>query len=184
MNKREFDYIMQNGESYLVEFKERVNSSLAREMTVFANASGGKIFLGVTDGGKSVGIDITNKFRSRIQDMANNCQPSVSVVLKKYHNILIIDIPEGKDKPYQCSEGFFIRMGSNAQKMDRDRIVEFLQAEGKVRFEEQVHKRFSFKTDYSPAKLSGYLKLAGITQNLDDPSILSNLGLQRKLTIH
>jgi len=40
MNKREFDYILQNGESYLVEFKEKVNSSLAREMTAFANASG------------------------------------------------------------------------------------------------------------------------------------------------
>ena len=38
MNKLEFDYILQNGESYLVEFKERVNSSLAREMTAFANA--------------------------------------------------------------------------------------------------------------------------------------------------
>jgi len=136
MNKREFDYILQNGESYLVEFKERVNSSLVREMTAFANASGGRIFLGVTDSGKAVGIEITNKLRSRIQDMANNCQPPVTVVLKKYHNILIIDIPEGKDKPFQCSEGFFIRMGSNAQKMDRDRIVEFLQAEGKVRFEE------------------------------------------------
>ena len=180
MNKREFDYILQNGESYLVEFKERVNSSFVREMTAFANASGGRIFLGVTDSGKAVGIEITNKLRSRIQDMANNCQPPVTVVLKKYHNILIIDIPEGKDKPFQCSEGFFIRMGSNAQKMDRDRIVEFLQAEGKVRFEEQVHKKFSFKTDYSPAKLAGYLKLAGITQNLDDPSILSNLGVAEK----
>jgi len=38
MNKLEFDYILQNGESYLVEFKERVNSSLVREMIAFANA--------------------------------------------------------------------------------------------------------------------------------------------------
>jgi len=38
MNKLEFDYILQNGESYLVEFKERVNNFLAREMTAFANA--------------------------------------------------------------------------------------------------------------------------------------------------
>ncbi len=55
MNKREFDYILQNGESYLVEFKERVNSSLSREMTAFANASGGRIFIGVTDSGKARG---------------------------------------------------------------------------------------------------------------------------------
>ena len=144
MNKLEFDYILQNGESYLVEFKERVNSSLVREMIAFANASGGRIFLGVTDNGKARGIEITNKLRSRIQDFANNCQPSVPVDLKEYKNILIIGIPEGKDKPYQCSEGFFIRMGSNAQKMDRDRIIEFIQTEGKVRFEEQIHKKFNF----------------------------------------
>ncbi len=181
MNKNEFDYILQNGESYLVEFKERANSSLAREITAFANASGGRIFVGVTDNGQAVGIEISNKLRSRIQDIANNCQPPVTIDLKGYDNILTIEIPEGKDKPYQCADGFFIRMGSNAQKMDRDRIVEFLQAEGKVRFEEQVHKKFSFEKDYSPAKLEGYLKLAGITQNLDDQTILANLGVAEKI---
>lgn len=60
MNKREFEYILQNGESYLIEFKERVNNSLAREMTAFANASGGRIFLGVTDKGGTRGVEITN----------------------------------------------------------------------------------------------------------------------------
>ncbi|MGD9160493.1 MAG: putative DNA binding domain-containing protein, partial [Desulfobacteraceae bacterium] len=181
MKKKEFEYILQNGESYLVEFKERVNSSLSREITAFANASGGRIFLGVSDDGKAIGIDITNRLRSQIQDIANSCQPSINVNLKKYSSsILIIDVPEGKDKPYQCSEGFFIRMGSNAQKMHRDRIVEFLQSEGKIKFEEQVHKKFDFEKDYSPAKLEGYLKLAGITQNLDDESILVNLGVVEK----
>ncbi len=84
MNKREFEYILQNGESYLVEFKERINSSLAREITAFANASGGRIFLGVSDTGEARGIEVTNQLRSRIQDMANNCQPPVAIDLKIY----------------------------------------------------------------------------------------------------
>jgi predicted HTH transcriptional regulator len=45
MTSKELDYIIQEGEGYLVEFKERVNASLAREITAFANASGGRIFL-------------------------------------------------------------------------------------------------------------------------------------------
>ena len=49
MNVKELDYILQEGESYFVEFKERVNKSLARELTAFANASGGRIFLGIDD---------------------------------------------------------------------------------------------------------------------------------------
>ena len=181
LSEKEFDYILQNGESYLVEFKERINSSLSREITAFANASGGKIFVGVTDSGVAKGIEITNKQRSRIQDIANNCQPPVYIKLEEFKNILIVVIPEGKDKPYQCAEGFFIRMGANAQKMNRNQIVEFLQAEGQLRFEEQFHKKFSFERDYSPVKLEKYLKFAGITQSLDDESILINLGVAEKI---
>lgn len=33
LSREEFDYILKNGESYLVEFKETVNKSLSREMT-------------------------------------------------------------------------------------------------------------------------------------------------------
>ncbi len=35
MNAKELNYILQEGESYLVEFKERANKSLARELTAF-----------------------------------------------------------------------------------------------------------------------------------------------------
>jgi ATP-dependent DNA helicase RecG len=170
-SEKEFDYILQNGESYLVEFKERLNNSLSREITAFANASGGKIYLGITDKGKHIGIDITNKLRSQIQDIATNCQPPAYIYLEEYENILIIVIPEGKDKPYQCSEGIFIRMGANAQKMNRNQIIDFLQSEGQLRFEEQLHKKYDIKKNYSPVKLKVYLNLAGITATLDDESI-------------
>lgn len=72
-------------------------------------------------------------------------------------------------------------MGANAQKMNRDQIVEFLQNEGQIRFEEQVHRKFNFKRDYSPIKLKAYLNLAGITATLDDKSILINLGVAEKV---
>jgi predicted HTH transcriptional regulator len=71
MNREELDYIIQEGESYLVEFKERVNASLAREITAFANASGGRIFVGITDKGAITGVAVSNKIRSQIQDIAN-----------------------------------------------------------------------------------------------------------------
>ncbi|MEA2103858.1 MAG: ATP-binding protein, partial [Candidatus Cloacimonadota bacterium] len=181
LNDKEFDYILQTGESYLVEFKEKINNSLSREITAFANASGGRIFIGITDSGEPKGIEITNKLRSQIQDIANNCQPVVQIKLEEFNNILTIIIPEGKEKPYQCSDGFYVRMGANAQKMKRDQIIEFLQFEGQLSFEEQFHKKFDFERDYSPNKLSGFLKFAGITQNLDDETILINLGVAEKI---
>jgi hypothetical protein len=58
LRKGEFNLILKNGESYHVEFKAGFNKSFAREVTAFANASGGRIFLGVTDTGKPIGITI------------------------------------------------------------------------------------------------------------------------------
>jgi predicted HTH transcriptional regulator len=50
------------GEGQFIEFKEKPNKSLAREMVAFANASGGMIYLGITDSGKIKGIK-TGKIR-------------------------------------------------------------------------------------------------------------------------
>ena len=58
--------------------------------------------------------------------------------------------------PYQCSDGFFIRMGANSQKMGRDQLVDFLQAEGVLRFEEQYHPRFNFEKHYNPERLNAF----------------------------
>lgn len=181
MNAKELKYILQEGESYLVEFKERVNKSLARELTAFANASGGRIFLGVNNQGNVKGIKNTNTLRSQIQDIAFNCQPSITVHITSFQNVVIVSVPEGKDKPYQCSDGFFIRMGANSQKMGRDQLVDFLQAEGILRFEEQYHSRFDFAKHYNPERLNAFLRLAGISKELDDEPILENLGVADRL---
>jgi len=177
MTKLELEYILQEGESYLVEFKEKVKSSLSRELTAFSNASGGRIFIGVDDYGKIKGISNSNKIKSQIQDIANNCQPSIEITINDFQNILIVQIPEGKEKPYQCADGFFIRMGANSQKMNRNQIIEFLQAEGQIRFEDQLHPKFDFDKHYDSSKLKIFLQMAGITQNLDDSIILENLGV-------
>lgn len=68
MTNKELDYIIQEGEGYLIEFKERVSASLAREITTLANASGGRIFIGISDKGAITGITADNKTRSQIQD--------------------------------------------------------------------------------------------------------------------
>lgn len=181
MTSKELDYIIQEGEGYLVEFKERVNASLAREITAFANASGGRIFIGIADDGSIVGVKADNKIRSQIQDIANNCQPPVLVSIEFVENVAIVHVPEGKDKPYQCSDGFFSRMGPNSQKMTRDEIVDFLQAEGKLRFEEQFHKTFDFARHYDPLRLNAFLKIAGISREVDDEVILENLGVAEEI---
>jgi len=90
-----------------------------KEIVAFANSDGGRIFLGMDDKGKIKGINITNKLKSQIQDIARNCDPSIKISLEEFENILIINIEEGKDKPYKCSSGFYLRQGANLQKAYR-----------------------------------------------------------------
>src|SRR3989344_6533623 len=143
MEKKELEFILQGGESYKVEFKESINN-IDKEIVAFANASGGRIFIGISDDSKIKGINITNKLKSQIQDIANNCKPSIRIFIEEIGDVLIINVEEGKDKPYECSSGFYKRIGTNSQKLKRDEIVELFKLEGKVRFDEMVNDKFDY----------------------------------------
>ena len=73
MDKKELEFILQEGEGLKIEFKESFDKSLAKEIVAFANGEGGRIFLGVDDKSIMRGIKITNKLKSQIQDLANHC---------------------------------------------------------------------------------------------------------------
>ena len=147
MNQKELEFIVQQGEGQNIEFKEKL-TDIDGEMVAFANASGGKIFLGIADDKKIKGVTITNKFKSQIQDIANNCKPKISILFEEFHNILIITVREGNDKPYECSSGYYTRIGPNTQKLTREELIDFLKTEGKIRFDEFIEPRFEFPKDF------------------------------------
>ena len=157
MNKQELQFILQRGEELKLEFKEGLNG-IDKEIVAFANTQGGRIFLGIGDNNKIKGIKITNKLKSQIQDIVRNCDPLIDIKTKEFENILIIEIKEGKDKPYKCSSGFYLRQGANSQKMSRDEILDFAIGEGKIRFDEQVNKEFKYPQDFDEERFKLFLK--------------------------
>ncbi len=78
----DFEVILSEGESYTIEFKENPDKSLPAEVCAFANASGGKVFIGVDDAGHIVGTDVSNAARSRIQDTINKVEPMLAPIVK------------------------------------------------------------------------------------------------------
>ncbi|MBU2564992.1 MAG: putative DNA binding domain-containing protein [Candidatus Thermoplasmatota archaeon] len=72
MNKEELNFLISQGESYNLEFKESLSGSLDKDICAFANANGGKVLLGVSDDGKIKGIKITNRLKSQISHIARN----------------------------------------------------------------------------------------------------------------
>lgn len=74
MNKW-IEEIIEAGEGYHIEFKESLDKSFIEEVCAFANSSGGKVILGVSDKGSIKGINTDNSFRSRVQDSLRQLQP-------------------------------------------------------------------------------------------------------------
>ena len=173
--KHDLDVILNDGESYTIEFKETADKSLSAEVCAFANASGGCIFIGVDDNGRIIGTDVSNIARSRIQDTVNKIDPQLKVNIEVYKSIIILTVPEGKHKPYSCPLGFYLRSGPNSQKLNRNSIVEFFQTEGRVRYDEIIRDDLPITERFNEAAYRRFIKLAKISDVLEREAILKNL---------
>lgn len=178
-NEKLLNLKLQEGEGYLIEFKEKVSNNLDRELVAFANASGGEIYLGVADNGEITGIDFSNHLSSAIYDTARNCDPIIEIELIPYKSqkVVAIVIPEGINKPYKCKDGFYLRMGSCSQKLKRDEIILLINNSGKIHFDEAVNQRFKFPEDFSNEELTQYLIKCNIDNNFKSQDVLLSLNL-------
>lgn len=179
IDKKELEIILKEGEGYKIEFKEGV-SGIDKDLVAFANSSGGRIFLGVTDDKRITGMQITNRLKTQVQDIANNCRPKIQIIMEQFDNILVVDVREGSDKPYECSSGFFKRIGPISQKMTRDEIIDSIKSEGKVRFDELIAQNFDYPKHFDRTRLRNFLGLAGLSKSGKIETILSNLGVAEK----
>jgi ATP-dependent DNA helicase RecG len=179
MDKKELNIILNEGEGYKIEFKEKI-SGIDKEMVAFANSSGGRIFFGITDKGEIAGINITNDLKSKIQDIANNCQPKIKILLESFEDVLIVNVREGTNKPYKCSSGFYKRLGSISQKMTRNEIIDFIKTEGKIRFDELIQPKFNYPKEFDKKKLFRFLELVGLSKSATIERNLVNLGVTEK----
>ena len=173
--------ILAEGESYQVEFKERL-AQLDRAIVAFANATGGTIYLGVRDDGSVRGIDTSNEMRSKVQEIARNCDPSIQIDIKPHpkDKILEIHVEEGLDKPYKCKEGFFLRNGPSSQKLRRNEILNLINQSGKIYFDEAINKYFKFPKNFSKSAFREYLDLCDLHLKAKDQDILCSLNAAQK----
>jgi ATP-dependent DNA helicase RecG len=172
----DLDVIFNEGESYTVEFKKSADKSLASEVCAFANASGGRVFIGVDDSGRVIGTDVSNAARSRIQDTINKIEPPLKADIEVLtNNIIAVTVPEGTQKPYSCPQGFYLRSGPNSQKLARDSLIEFFRNEGRVRYDEIVREDLPIAEKFNEDAYRRYIKLAKMSEVLDRTAILKNL---------
>jgi ATP-dependent DNA helicase RecG len=175
MKPSDLNILLREGEGSMLEYKESLSSSFARELVAMANTAGGKILLGVRDDGTIAGIPDSNVLRARIQDLARNCDPPVKVLTERVGKVTVVTVRESDAKPVQCSDGFFWRQGAVTQKLSRDEIREFFRSEGAIRFDLSPCPKFRYPQDFDREKYNAWLRLSGITGRLRTEDVLVNI---------
>lgn len=129
-------------ESDKLELKEKLSSSLAKEIVAFLNTEGGTILIGVDDSGDIKGIDNLDSNMRAISDViTDQISPRCSSFVSQKHfaenglDLVQIDVAKGDKlfyiKKYGMSEnGCYIRNGTSCKSLTpeeiRERYIDFL----------------------------------------------------------
>lgn len=119
--------LVKEGESERVEFKTgRVHlATIAKSICAMLNSQGGVILVGVADDGEIAGVNDPDESMAEINShIAEQLSPvplfSVSSHAISDKTILMIDVPQGADKPYSLDRVFYVRVGKQTFRADAD----------------------------------------------------------------
>jgi ATP-dependent DNA helicase RecG len=131
------------GEDSRNQFKKNISNpdSLAAEMVAFSNGQGGTIFIGVDDDGSVSGLseDDIRRLNQMVSNAASQhvtpaINPFTQNTLIQEKMILVVQIPNGINKPYQDKNGvFWVKSGADKRRAtSREEIQRLFQSSGMV----------------------------------------------------
>lgn len=159
---------------------------IARHLSAFANAAGGKLVVGIEDKGEITGFK--REGAHNIEDFKNaaitSCIPSPSVkcieipvinVQGEEDLILVIDIAASTDRVIarRKDNEVFLRQGDNSPKLDREQVRALEYDKNQRNFEEEVCSRASL--DDVDSEVLGRYKLS-LGTDVSDEQLLKSRG--------
>lgn len=167
-------HLIAQGENSALEFKSAGVSTdtLAKEMVAFANAQGGVILVGVEDNGRVSGIDTPRQNETWVSNIVRDCVippliPIIKIEVIDGQQILYIEVPKGRNKPYQTNTGkFYIRVGSTNRTPSQAELMRLYQHGGVFHFDSIGVEKTSLQ-DLNFPKLSAYFERYDVDFNAD-----------------
>ena len=116
------------GESETVEFKLSFDREAIETLVAFANTSGGKVFIGVSDKGEIKGTEVgketvQNWINHVKQDTSHAIIPDVETVTIKDKNIVIFSVQESPIKPVACKGRYYKRIKNANHQLSVSEVV-------------------------------------------------------------
>ncbi|MEA2055155.1 MAG: helix-turn-helix domain-containing protein [Candidatus Thermoplasmatota archaeon] len=167
--------LITEGESEKVEFKPSLSQTdkIMESISAFSNTKGGMIFIGVSDKGEVLGIDIGER---TIETLANRIKqstdptiyPSISVEDIDGKNVIVVEVKESKSKSVFAFDRVYKRVGKSNHRVSSDEIRKIALEGRKVYWDEQICKGASTE-DINEGKIKWFLKEARRERELNIP---------------
>jgi len=152
-------------ENEYCELKSILTKEIKKEIIAFANTNGGKIYIGISDDGKIVGVINLDDDLQALTGMINEgIKPSLieyaQIKIEQYDqkNVIVIDIQSGPHKPYCLADkglkpsGVYLRHGSSLVQASDEIIKKMIFEHTGLRFEEMISKNQNLTFEYLEKK--------------------------------
>jgi ATP-dependent DNA helicase RecG len=171
-------------ESHSVEYKAKWRDDYLKWICGFANASGGKLYIGIDDKGKVVGVDnhghlleeLPNKFRDILGVFAE-----VNLQEEKGKHYLEIIVPR-YDVPISVRGKYYVRTGSTLQELKGPALNEFILKRTGKTWDDIPEQRASI-IDIDESSVKQFLKDARIVKRINVEDNISVSDLLHKLRL-
>lgn len=147
MTPHDLQILVSNGEDTRQQFKRDFNhvDGMAAELVAFANTTGGKLIIGVTDKGDIEGLDASDVHR--LNQMLSNAasqhvrppiNPLTTNVRTEQGLVMIIEVVSGLNKPYMDGQGrIWVKIGADKRQVTaREEMQRMFQQSGLIHADE------------------------------------------------
>ena len=182
-------------ESIHLELKKEYVKDILKTVIAFANTSGGKIYIGIDDDGKVLGVQ---KLDTDILKLSNSIRDSIkpditlftSILVEKIDgkDVIVVDVQKGASSPYYLTDkgirpsGVYVRQGDSSVPATDVAILKMIRDTDGDNFEElrSLNQNLDFvflKKEFEDANIKLEHSQMRTFNIIDEDGLYTNLGL-------
>jgi len=183
--------IISQGESETVEFKKSISEGkeIIKTISAFANTKGGRIFVGTSNSGKVLGVEIGKDTIERLTNqITQNTDPKVHphIIIEKINDkqVIIVKVKESSDHLVLAFGRPYKRVGKSTLLMSKDEYERIIleKHKDKLYFDSQICKEATL-ADIDKEKIKWFLKSAKAERNLNIDYSTSSIEVLKRLNL-
>ncbi len=177
-----------SGESETVEFKTSFDREVVETLAAFANAKGGKVFVGISDNGKVAGVQVNKEtiptwINQTKQLTAQALIPDAETFSLKGKQVVILSVPESPIKPVSSKGRYYKRIKNANHKLSVSEVVNMHLRTFNSSWDYHMDEYHTEK-DISLAKVQNFIERVNLNKEkslMDDPlTVLQKFELMRE----